>query len=213
MAKETARQRVLSYIAQRNPATASELAQRLDMSSAVVRYHLSVLAAEGRVVIVGPKWSGRRGRPEKVYRLSDPLLGDNLAGLADNALSHWLNGLSAVKRDAAIESMADALSAQLGGVDTGLSAPKRLVQLIARLDALHYRARWEAGASGPRVLFGHCPYASVIRKHPELCKMDVAMLRQAMDAGVEQLAKIDPGSTAATQCVFAIGGPARAERG
>lgn len=177
------------------------------MSCATVRYHLSLLAADGRIVWDGTKRRGGRGRPEKVYRLSDRLLGDNVGGLADHALSIWLNQLPAGRREAAIESMAAALSTQIGGVDKRLPAPKRLVQLIERLNALHYRARWEAGASGPRVLFGHCPYASIIREHPELCKMDAALLRRAMDAGVEQLAKIEPG-TAAAQCIFAIGSPA-----
>ena len=53
-------------------------------------------------------------------------------------------------------------------------------------------------------MFGHCPYASIIHKHPELCKMDTALLRHALEAGVEQLARIDR-NTAATQCIFALG--------
>ncbi len=211
MPADTVRHRVLAYIEQRGSATASQTARGLSLSSATVRYHLSLLAADGRIVPDGTRRRGGRGRPEKAYRLSDRLLGDNLGGLADGVLSQWLEGLSAGKREAAIESMADALADQMGGVDKRLPAPKRLVQLIEKLSVLHYKARWEAGASGPRVLFGHCPYASIIRKHPELCKMDAAVLRHAMDAGVEQLGKIEPG-TGATQCIFAIGSPMRSGR-
>lgn len=207
MTAETARHRVLAYVEGRNLATPSQIGRGLNMSPATVRYHLSLLAADGRIVWDGTKRRGGRGRPEKVYRLSDRLLGDNLGGLADNALSLWLEQLPGGRRETAIESMAAALSTQIGGVDKRLPAPKRLLQLIEKLNALYYRARWEAGASGPRILFGHCPYASIIRKHPELCKMDAALLRRAMDAGVEQLAKIEPG-TAAAQCIFAIGNSA-----
>ena len=211
MVPDTVRHRVLAFIGQRSSATASQIGRGLSLSSATVRYHLSFLAGDGRIVPNGTRRKAGRGRPEISYRLSDRLLGDNLAGVADNALSQWLGGLPAGKREAAIELMAGALADQLGGVDRNLPAPKRLVQLIERLGTLHYKARWEAGASGPRVLFGHCPYASIIHKHPELCKMDAALLRHAMDAVVEQLAKIEPG-TAATQCIFAIGSPASAGR-
>jgi predicted ArsR family transcriptional regulator len=43
---------------------------------------------------------------------------------------------------------------------------------------MNYHARWEAGAEGPRILFGHCPYAAIVGKHPELCEMDVSLVSQ-----------------------------------
>jgi predicted ArsR family transcriptional regulator len=66
---------------------------------------------------------------------------------------------------------------------------------------MHYQARWEAGADGPRVLFGRCPYAAVIEGHPELCQMDVSLLGNALGREVRQLGKIEK---AQGLCVFAV---------
>ncbi len=72
---------------------------------------------------------------------------------------------------------------------------KRLIEPVEKLSALHYEAGWEAGAEGPRILLGHCPYAGIIAWHPELCRMD---------AEAVQISKIDPAATGATHCVFAL---------
>jgi predicted ArsR family transcriptional regulator len=63
------------------------------------------------------------------------------------------------------------------GVDlSGQPTAKRLNLIVEKLNQMHYHAHWEAGAEGPRVLFGHCPYAAVVGKHPELCEMDTNLL-------------------------------------
>ena len=51
------------------------------------------------------------------------------------------------------------------------------------------------------MLFGRCPYAAVIEKHPELCGMDVSMLGNALGREVKQLGKIGKGMG---MCVFGM---------
>ncbi len=108
------------------------------------------------------------------------------------------------RREAALAGLAEAVTAKIGKPDETLPATKRLVQLAEKLSGAHYQARWEAGAEGPRVLFAHCPYAAILPKHPELCRMDVLMLSNEMNANAEQLSKIEARPGGATQCVFAI---------
>ncbi len=172
------------------------------MSAATVRHHLSILAGDGRVV-VDSTVHGRRGRPEKLYRLSDRVIGENLGMLADIALTGWLEGATDAARGAALEAVAARLRERLGTIPTELSAQKRIVQLTDKLNDMHYQARWEAGAEGPRILFGHCPYAAIIAAHPELCTMDTLMLKAATDAEVQQLSKIERRPGGANQCAFA----------
>ncbi len=179
------------------------------MSAATVRHHLAILSADGRIVSEGTEHRPRRGRPQKAYRLSDRLLGDNLANLAAAALDGWLESLPQSKRESAVSALADRLRMQAVDIDPRLPASRRIVQLIEKLDAMHYEARWEAGAAGPRVLFGHCPYASIIEKHPELCRVDALILSAAMNSDVEQLARIGRGPGDAVQCVFALRNPKR----
>ena len=70
---------------------------------------------------------------------------------------------------------------------------------------MHYQARWEAGAEGPRVIFGRCPYAKVIAGHPELCKMDIALLEKALGRPVIELQKNEAGVRGSCPFLFRVG--------
>ena len=194
----------MALISHRRAATAAQIGHALGMSAAAVRHHLSILAADGRIVIELVEPKGRRGRPEKTYRVSDRVLGENLDLLSDIVLRLWLDELPVSKRGLAIRAAGEKLSEQTGRTDQSLPAPKLLVQLIEKLNDLHYQARWEAGAQGPRILLGHCPYAAIIGLHPELCALDAGFLAAEMNADVEQLSKLDPGRAGASHCVFAV---------
>ena len=96
-----------------------------------------------------------RGRPEKVYSLPRSALGDNLAALGDAALS-----------EAGTSLQMEALAKRLAG-DAGFSSQpiaRRLNSSVEKLNQMNYHARWEAGPQGPRLIFGHCPYAALDRE-------------------------------------------------
>lgn len=187
----TARQRVLAQLNKSGRASARELARTLRMSEANVRHHLRVLASDGRVTITSVRSEGR-GRPEKVFGLSAALAGDNLAGLAEALLVVEGSRLKA-------ESLADHIldSTQFAN----LPISKRLGLLVERLNERHYQSRWEAGAEGPRVIFGRCPYAAVIERHPELCQIDANILVRTLNGDVRQIEKIEKGRGL---CVFSV---------
>ena len=195
---------MLEYLVQRGTASAAQIGHALNMSAATVRHHLSILVSDGRVVTVGTMTSRGAGRPQKLFRLSERLQGENLGMLADVLLTAWFQELPLEKRQAAVRALARGLQRQIGNPEAGLPLPKRLSALSENLNNLHYQARWEAGAQGPRILFGHCPYAAIIEQHPELCTVDAAMLRAALNADAEQLAKISGTVYGATHCVFAM---------
>lgn len=207
MVTTTARQKILALIGRRGGASAAQIARALDMSAPAVRHHLAILRRDGRIVHDRLEPKRGRGRPEKVYRLSDRLLGENFASLSDALLDTWLGQLPASKREPALRSVGEKLAVGAGAVDRSLAASRRMVELTDRLNQLNYRAGWEAGASGPRVLLGHCPYAAIIGRHPELCAVDAAFLAKMAGAQVEQLAKLDPNAGGPTHCVFALQEP------
>ncbi len=143
-----------------------------------------------------------------MYRLSDRLLGENFAGLSEALLKAWLDEVPAAGRPEALRALGESLAEQAGGLEPGLAATKRLVQLAEKLNGLNYQAHWEAGARGPRVLLGHCPYAAIIDRHPELCSIDAAFLGKLLGGAVEQLARLDTTrSGGATHCIFAMQEP------
>jgi len=199
----TARQRILEYLGKQRIASAAQIGQGLNMSAAAVRHHLSVLLMDGRIVWIGGKRKESRGRPVKLYGLSDKSIGDNLPLLTDVVLTELLKDRSSEKRNEAINAIARILALGFAG-DDALNPPmaKRLAIVVEKLNELHYQARWEAGAQGPRILFAHCPYAAIIEKHPELCRMDEAFLAELTGISVHQLAKIGGPPLGLPYCVF-----------
>jgi len=167
----TARQKVLAHLKKTRAASAREIARALKMSAPNVRHHLGVLCSDGRVEFVAVNNREGRGRPENLYSLSQATLGDNLAALADALLNEKMD----------MEKIGERIAQSRGLVEIA-SQPiaKRLTLLVEKLNAMNYQARWEAGAEGPRVILGRCPYAKVIQSHPELCQMDMAMLKATL---------------------------------
>jgi predicted ArsR family transcriptional regulator len=186
------RHKILDYLKRNRTVSSRELARALHMTPANARHHLGILAADGRAEVVSQRRGGR-GRPEKVYRLAGTLIGDNLSVLADALLA-----------EASGKVEMEALGKRIVGVNAVSSQPlmRRLASAVERLNAMHYQSRWEAGAEGPRIVLGHCPYAAVIAKHPELCQMDKAMLAKLLGGEVRQTAKLEKGAGGLPYCVF-----------
>jgi DeoR family transcriptional regulator, suf operon transcriptional repressor len=190
----TARQKVLTYLNKSRSASAREIARSLKMSAATVRHHLRLLAADGRLELSSVRGRDRRGRPEKIYSLPRAALGTNLAALSEALLAEAGAGIRM-----------DSLAKQLAKVDNFAGQPlaKRLNLTVERTNGMNYHARWEAGSEGPRVVFSHCPYAAIIEKHPELCKMDEALLKDLVGQPARQILKT--GKEGSSVCVFLVG--------
>jgi predicted ArsR family transcriptional regulator len=192
----TARQKVLAHLKKTRSASAREIARALKMSAPNVRHHLGILTSDGRLEVTSIHQRGGRGRPEKIYSLSQSALGDNLSVLADALLDGNIN----------IESAAERI-AQSQGLSGFANQPitKRLSLLVEKLNEMHYQARWEAGAEGPRVIFGRCPFAKIIENHPELCKMDTALLEISFGRPIVQFTKNELSARGYCPFVFRVG--------
>jgi predicted ArsR family transcriptional regulator len=203
MTKPNARQRVLEYLRTHQSVTAGEISRALHVTPANIRHHLSILVSDGRAKVIGERRAHARGRPLQVYGLGDAAAGDNLPGLADALLSNWLAGLPPGEQDSALQALAAQL-ASIAPVEQVGAVTRRLALAVERLNTLHYRSRWEAHAQGPRVIFEHCPYAAIIGKHPELCRMDAHLLEGLLEAGVTQSAKLEPNARGLPFCMFVV---------
>ena len=190
----TVRQKILSHFNKTRFASAREIGRALQLSAATVRHHLRVLASDGRLELTAVRGLDRKGRPEKVYGLPRSALGDNLAPLSDALLAESGIGVQ-------MEALARHL---IGNSDfAGQPLAKRLNLTVEKMNQMSYHARWEAGSEGPRIIFSHCPYAAIIEKHPELCRMDASMLKEWMGQPATQISKI--GKEGSSVCVFTVG--------
>lgn len=190
----TARQKVLGYLTKNRTASAREISRALKMSTATVRHHLRVMVADGRLERSFVRGHEGRGRPEKVYTLPSATLGHNLSTLAEAVLTEAGPSIR-------MEAMAKRLAGDSNFADQPVA--KRLNLTVEKLNTMNYHARWEAGPQGPRLIFGHCPYAAIIEKHPELCRMDESLLKELMGDTAAQMFKI--GKDGSATCMFAFG--------
>ena len=190
----TARQKVLTYFSKSRTASTREIARALKMSAATVRHHLRVLAADGRLELTALRGRDGRGRPEKIYSLPKAALGDNLSALSEALLA-----------EAGPRLPMESLAQRLAGESNFASQPlaKRLNLTVEKFNQMNYHARWEAGSEGPRFVFGHCPYAALLEKHPELCRMDQALLQNLMGQPARQIFRT--GKDGSSVCVFVMG--------
>jgi predicted ArsR family transcriptional regulator len=186
------RQRILNYLKKTRTATAEEIARALSLFAPNVRHHLGILALDGRVDVTSKAKQVGRGRPAKYYSLSQSALGDNLPVLTAALLSEMGSTVN-------WESIAGRLASPKEKSQLPIAA--RLRALMEKLNGMHYQARWEAGAEGPRVLFERCPYAAVIKEHPELCCMDALLLSSFLGMEAHQAGRIEKGQG---MCVFIV---------
>ena len=190
----TARQKVLAYLNKTHTASAREISRSLKMSAADVRHHLRVLVSDGRLETMSARPHEGRGRPEKVYSIPRAALGDNLSALSE---AIWMESDS-VK----VEALAKRLAGESDFKSQIMS--KRLNLVVEKLNQMNYHARWEAGSEGPRILFGHCPYAAIVERHPELCEMDVSLLGLLMSRPVSNETKSETQRSGICPFVFLI---------
>jgi predicted ArsR family transcriptional regulator len=103
------------------------------------------------------------------------------------------------------ETHIELLAKRLSGtpIASGQPLAKRLNLAVESLNQMNYHAHWEAGSEGPRMVFGHCPYAAIIARHPELCAMDQAILREVTGESAVQISKT--GQEGSSVCVFVLG--------
>lgn len=190
------RQKILTHLKKTKAASPREIARALKLSAPNVRHHLSVLCSDGRVEMTAVHNREGRGRPEKVYSLSEAALGDNVSALTQALLTE---AGSKVSPEALARFILDERPF------AGQSMSRRLALLVEKLNEMHYQAKWEAGAGGPRVLFGRCPYARVIDGHPEICTMDAALLKIALARDVSPMKKTENPTKGMCPFIFQIG--------
>ncbi|WP_311445706.1 helix-turn-helix transcriptional regulator [Frankia nepalensis] len=206
------RDRVVRILLEGGPATAAELARRLELSPAAVRRHLDAMVSDGIIAPTSVHTRGPRGRgrPARHYRLTDA--GHEEAGptaysdLAVGAL-HFLDevaGSDAVTRFA--ESRGRELEIRLAGAVNGVSADQRPAALAAAMTAAGYTASVSEVPSGTQICQHHCPVQHVAERFPALCEAETAALSRLLHTHVVRLATIAHGDGVCTTHV-----PAKAD--
>jgi len=193
------RQQIVDYLQTNRTATPIELSRVLQVTAANIRHHLKQLKLQGLVEIVGTEPVRGRGRPMKHYSLTNNALQHNLEGLA----SALLRTITA-KPERLDEKLSETSAHLMGKYQVPTNIHARLNQAVEHLNGLQYQAAWEASPNGPRIILHNCPYALILDKHPELCRMDAALLSHLLAQPVEQTAKLERSPDGTPHCAFVL---------
>ncbi len=195
---QNTRQEILNYLRTHQIVSAIEISRALHMTAANARHHLALLEEQQMVEAVGQRPPKGRGRPTTLFTLTHQAMEDNIDLLVDALFKVMLSNADPVQPF-------DALIPLLFGSPTsGANRIQQLNQVIQTLNEMTYQARWEASPAGPRIIFGHCPYAAILNENPELCQMDESALAMLLGLPVEQLAKLTRNAQGKVNCVFAL---------
>jgi predicted ArsR family transcriptional regulator len=179
------RHRLLLLLRKQPGVTVTELAREMSISGMGVRRHLSALAAEGLVeqsacIHAGP------GRPPAGWRLSMsgremfPRRYDSLAlDLMEELAPEELAGALARRNDKQVAQY----RAVLGGC---ADLPERVAEVAHLRDVAGYQAEWATGEDDTLVLTeNNCAIHRVAENHPDVCAIELSLLRQVMGPDVE----------------------------
>lgn len=198
----TTRKQIIAMLTAQKSLTAGEIARALHVTTANIRHHLSILTQEGVIEVIGHKKLHGKGRPQGVFSLSRQIQSHNLVGLAHALLEELTRDKQPERLDEIFSRVAFRLAQP--PMPPNISLSKRLFIAIQRLNEMHYQAHWEAHTQAPRIYLDHCPYASLLSKHPELCQIDILLLSELINSPVTQLLKLEKDEHGMPYCLFAI---------
>ena len=193
------------------PATASELAEGLGLTTTAVRRHLDSLEAEGHVTHgerapYGPAPRRGRGRPARVYALTtsgrdafeqdyDDLAVDVLRYLVETGGPDAVLAFARHRSSALEHRFAAAIAAH----DDPLGRVEALAEVLA--DAGYAAAVVPTDAGGAQLCQHHCPVAHVAEEFPALCEAETEAFSRLLGRHVTRLATIAHGDGVCTTLV------------
>jgi predicted ArsR family transcriptional regulator len=189
------RKQIISYLTTNHIASVPELSQALNLTVGNIRHHIKELEGQEIVEEIGNLPPQGRGRPTKLYCLSKGALEHNL----DFLINVLLRFNTQEDEETRYKKIANQM---IGEFDYFPQVIQRLNQVMDWLNEHNYQARWEASPTGPRVIFGYCPYAAILDTNPEMCKIDTALVSQLTGAAMEQQSKLERSPQGTRQCIF-----------
>lgn len=203
VADPSTRERVLELIMSDGPISAAELAERLDLTSAAIRRHLSGLEAEQLVAVHESGHTGMRGRPARRYVATVAAQGALSAGypeIALQALEFLARTVGTDGVEAFAEERLDEIAARYARHITAEDVQGRVDQLAAALheDGFAPSVRPVAGTAMVQLCQGHCPVAHVAARFHQLCDAETRLFSRMLGTHVQRLATLAGGGHVCT---------------
>lgn len=197
------RRRVVDLILHDGPQTARALAEKLELTPAAIRRHLTGLLEEGTLTSREERVYGARGRgrPSKVFVLTDAGRAEfrqAYDGLAIAALNKLVAaaGPDSV-RQLAVEQF-DCVEQRFNAAMAENPDAPAVEALVEALNADGYAPSVRPVHSGNQLLQHHCPIAHVAAEFPIMCDVETQLFARLLGSHVQRLATIAHGDGVCT---------------
>jgi predicted ArsR family transcriptional regulator len=184
------KRRIVDHLKRNGQSVTTELAERLGISEAAVRLHLTELEARGLVVRMPGAASGR-GRPAKLWSLTDLAQGlfpDRHGDLTVELVAAIRAAFGEDGMDAVLSARAERQAAVLSVV---VPADGSLADRVAALAAQRSREGYVAeamvdDATGDLLLVEHhCPVCEAATACQGLCRTELELFQRALGPGAD----------------------------
>lgn len=207
------RQAIVELLMRHGSATVDELARELGLVPVTVRSHLTILERDGFVTGQQER-TGGAGRPHVVYRLTEQgqeLFPRHYDRLANRLLDHLLAREGRERVVSMLETIASDVASEYAPEFARKPFEERVRESAAVLSEQGCTAEYRADdAGGHHVAIYNCPYRKVVSEHPDICTMEMQLLRSLTGGRVLPMAAPAPRGAICTYTVLPEGDPAAA---
>lgn len=182
---QTTRQIIIELLKERGQATVEELAEGVGLTQMAVRHHLNVLYGENLVVTSSVRRKKQPGRPQQLYSLTETaskLFPEDYYHLAGYLLDEVKNTLGTDGLEKVLSRIADKMAAESPLLHAGQSSEERLDQLVQFLRDKSFAARWVKEGDDYVIRVLTCPYRQVARNHNQVCRLDMQIIKEMLNA-------------------------------
>jgi len=203
-----AKRRVLEALKRSGPATASTVADALELTDVAVRQHLTALEADGFVVCSNGTPSGR-GRPPTTWALTDRARSefpDNHAQLTIELIDaiRAAVGEDGLRRvvDARADAQVEAYHRRVPGVDASLATRARALARL-RTDEGYMAEVVEQGPDEYLLVEHNCPICDAATACTGICRAEWEVFRRVLGDDVE-IDRVEHLLSEGTRCAYRL---------
>lgn len=191
---------ILNLIKERGQATVEEIGEALGLATITVRHHLAILEKDNLLVSFAER--GGVGRPRHVYRLTaraEDLFPKKYHLLAERLLAELKQLADQDQLRESLERIArDMAASYQDEVLAGAGVSERLEALVKLLAEEGFLVQWEQLGDEYILKACSCPYYYVSQRHPEVCQLDLHLIKSILDTEVERRSCMVRGGEACT---------------
>jgi predicted ArsR family transcriptional regulator len=197
MGAQSVRRSILEQLKLAGVLTVAELASRLGVTASAIRQQIVFLEADGLLEYEDEK--GRRGRPQRHYRLSsagDEQFARTYASLAESLLESVQARLGPDAVDAAFEGRREQMEAELRPLVRAADLRSRVSQFAAAMAARGYMPTVAEDERGLTFSWHNCPVARVARQFKQPCAEEIRLIESLLKVQVVRETCIARGDSA-----------------